>query len=507
MPIVETALLKPGVPRADTLQVYNGLDCCLTFEVFEEILAANPQVPPVYAFERGLQAPILEMMLRGFLVDEPERRAGAEMLRKRLAQVDKVLQRYADAVWGRPLNPRSPAQLKDFFYGAMRLPEVWISDKGQRRISCNREALEKLEVYFHARPIIACILAARDLGKQLSILETEVDPDGRMRTSYNIAGTETGRLSSSASAEGRGTNLQNITPNLRRIFIADPGWKLCVIDLEQAESREVGWAIGLLFNDWSYLNACEGGDLHTTTAKLIWPGLEWTGDAKADREIAEQPFYRHFSRRDMSKRGGHGSNYLGTPWTMSRHLKVPVRLMEDFQNAYFEAFPGIPRWHRWIAQELQTKQTLTTIFGFERHFFGRPSDDSTLREAIAFGPQSATAHRTNLALYRHWKHFAQATRLLAQTHDSITFLYREEQETEIIPLATRLMETTFEHNGRSFTIPGEAKVGWNWGNHHREDKPTGPKNPFNPNGLRKWRGQRDTRQRLGRLDQPLSALH
>jgi DNA polymerase I-like protein with 3'-5' exonuclease and polymerase domains len=139
----------------------------------------------------------------------------------------------------------------------MHLPEQWISDKGVKKLSMNREVLEKLEIFMHPRPFITCILAIRDLKKELETLESEIDPDGRMRTSYNIVGTETGRWSSSQSSTGTGLNAQNIKRKLRSMFIADPGWKLCGIDLEQAESREVGWLCGTLFNDWSYLDACD----------------------------------------------------------------------------------------------------------------------------------------------------------------------------------------------------------------------------------------------------------
>jgi len=238
MPEVRTHELRQGELRADSKQIYNGLDCCVTFEVHTEIRRLFNEEPLVYGFERALQAPALEMMMRGFRVDEYERRKGIELLTKQLARLDSILQQYAFAVQGRALNPRSQKQLQEFFYGKMRLPEVWTSFKGVKKLSMNRETLEKLEVYFHAMPVISCILAIRDLAKKKEILETEVDPDGRMRTSYNIAGTETGRWSSSANAFGTGTNLQNIPPRLRKIFIADDGWKICGIDLEQAESRE-----------------------------------------------------------------------------------------------------------------------------------------------------------------------------------------------------------------------------------------------------------------------------
>lgn len=480
--LIETHRLVPGVVTLQDDEVYNALDACVTFEVNEELRRlSNDSL--VYDFERAMQAPALEMNLRGFKIDEYERQRGIDSLSRELGQLDEILQEFAHAVWSKALNARSSKQLLSFFNGAMRMPETYISQKGIRRLSANREVLEKWEVYLHARPIIATILAYRDVAKRLEVLQTEVDSDGRIRTSYNIAGTETGRWSSSASATGGGGNLQNITPPLRRMFVADAGWKLCGIDLEQAESREVGWLLGTLFDDWRYLDACEGGDLHTAVARLIWPHI-------ASRAEAEEPFYRHFSYRDMSKRGGHLSNYMGTAWTASRHLKVPVGLMEDFQQKYClgadSAFPAIPKWWRHVAAELQTTQRLTTPWGRTRQFFGRPNDDATLREAIAFGPQSATGDRLNLALWRIWKHMGTRVQILAQVHDALYFQYREDDdEDEVLRLALGYISTpVLAPNGRIFDVPGEAKVGWNWAG----------QSPANPDGLVKWKGV-DSRRR------------
>lgn len=795
MPIIDSSTLVQGEDHPDNDYIYNCLDTCITLECFEEISTLYNTPPDIYNFSRALQAPVLEMMCRGFRIDEYERQKGISELREAIAKLNHGLQRMAHAVWDQELNPRSPKQLQQFFYQSMHLPEIWSSSKGVRKLSMNIETLEKLEVYLHARPIIASILSIRDLSKTLRVLETEVDSDGRMRTSYNIGGTESGRFSSSANAFGTGTNLQNLKQDpdwsvldskykisLRKIFIADPGYKICGIDLEQAESREVGWLLGILFDDWTYLDACEAGDLHTVTCKLIWRDLGWTGDAKHDREIADRNFYRQFSYRDLSKRGGHGclpighevltrngwvdismkpneimmwsrtaskfgqvtnwedkeytgnfmnlqgtsiditmtedhrvvyykdkrfsehvinagdmpykgviplgnnyqggtdlisvamarivaayqcdghqkstnrvefhfhkerkferleilakaaniiyerrgdkaflhldmqiakhagayllnwnklaleayiqehkywdghasetavslhsatrdhldwlqtigrllgiggnfqktrisgfgttmhtlqqnnrlfadigslkirnktsathrvycptvetgffyvrrngkisitgnSNYLGTPFTMSRHLKVPPKLMENFQSEYFRAYP-IPRWHTWTAGQIQTIQQLTTPFGRRRHFFGRPNDDTTLREAVAYGPQSATADRMNLALWRIWKYMGTRIQLLAQVHDAVYFQYPENMDPQpLIAEAISLLSTPFTHtrpNGqqRVFDVPGEAKVGWNWGNYHEM---------HNPDGLRKFKGE-DTRKRSG----------
>lgn len=501
MPIIDTSLLREGEVLPENEAIYNGLDCCITHEVLDRLRELHPQVthgsntPNIsYNFERALQAPVLDMMIRGFRIDAYERHKGIEILEVEMTRLVALLNRFSDAVWDKPLKANSPKMLQQFFFGAMRIPEIWTSKKGERKLSMDREALEKIDDYYHARPIVSTILAIRDTAKQLSVLKTEVDIDGRMRTSYNVAGTETGRFSSSTNAFGTGTNLQNISAPLRKMFIADPGYKICGIDLEQAESREVGWLSGVICGDWSYLDACYSGDLHTLVAATAWPELPWTGEPRADRKIADTPFYRHLTYRDMAKKLGHGSNYRGLPPTMAKHAKIPIPVAESFQRRYFKRFEGIPKWHRWVAQQLQTTQSLTTPFGRERTFFGRPNDDTTLREAIAFSPQSATADRLNLILWRIWKYMPHV-QLLAQVHDALYFQYPEHlDEEEVIAEALSHFDLVLEKDGHKLVVPGEAKVGWNWGNFD-PDK--------NPDGLKKWKNKKDERTRTPILHQKL----
>ena len=187
----------------------------------------------------------------------------------------------------------------------------------------------------------------------------------------------------SKNAFGGGTNNQNLTDEMREMFIPDEGKKLAYADLEQAESK----AVARLSGDEAYIKACDSGDLHTFVSRMIWPGLGWDMNLKHDKEIAEQQFYRHFSYRDMSKRGGHLTNYKGKPATMSHHLKITLDLATRFQNSYFQAFPGIPEWHGRVARDLATHSKMTTKLGFMRWFFGRLQDEATIREAVAFEPQ------------------------------------------------------------------------------------------------------------------------
>ena len=502
MALVRTHELHPAASHEASDQVYNGLDACITLEVHEELSRLSNREPECYNFERALQAPLLEMMLRGFRIDEFERQKSLGVLSESLAQVNGALQVLARAVWDRELNPRSHPQLVSFFYDAMRLPREFRSRKGVRKLSMDRETLEKLDAYFYARPIIAAILSYRDIAGLMKKIATSLDADMRWRTSYNMA-TETGRLSSSKSAFGTGDNTQNLkrddedeiargVPSIRKMFIADQGFKLVNLDLEQTESFDVGWLHGTLLNDWTYLDSCEKGDLHTQVARMVWPDLPWTGNLRDDRKIADRNFYRNYSYRDMAKRGGHLTNYMGTEWTMARSLKIPQALAQRFQDAYATgqqaAFPAFPKWWRYCAQELQSVQRLVTPYGRERQFFGRPREDATLREAIAYVPQSMTADRMNLGLWRIWKHLGHRVQVLAQVHDSVAFQFREgDNEQELITRALELTKVPLTNGSRTMTVGAEAKIGWNWGAYDAK---------ANPDGLVKWSSTKpDSRER------------
>jgi DNA polymerase I-like protein with 3'-5' exonuclease and polymerase domains len=505
--LVDTSALaqsNAGFSEGEVAQLYNGLDCCLTTEIWEEInrtyAGSRGSWGPQYDFTRALQAPYLDMMVRGFAVDSFGRAEACERLRGEITRLGGLFRRLVEGGFGLAgMNPASTTQLKTLFYDLMHLPEQWKSVKGVRHISVGRDELEKLsESYIHATPLINIILQIRDLTKQLEVFECNLDRDGRFRAGYNIVGTETGRPSSSSNAFGTGRNAQNIDPGLRHVFQSDVGFRLGQVDLEQVEARDVGFICGVLFGDWSFLDACEGGDLHTANAKRVWPELGWTGDLRADKKIAERIFYRNFSYRFMAKRGSHLSNYMGTAWTAARVLKVPIGVMEEFQARYcrggrvggrevIPAFPCIPRWWNWTITELQTKGTLSTLFGFKRTFLGRPSDPATHREAIAFQPQGTTAQRMNLGMWRVWRKEPRVG-LVAQNFDSIVFQYREEEnEDDIMQHVLDLIRVEIvAPSGRKYVVPGEAKVGWNWGE----------EGPSNPDGLRKWKlGTKDERRR------------
>lgn len=488
MPVIATHELSPD---NGSMYVYNGLDCLLTHEISTKLddLASGDDL--IYSFSRALQAPAMEMMLRGFRVNPFEREKAISVARSKLESVENILAiLYESVVEDGHYNkkfPNSGKQLRDFFYGNMGFKPIETHFGGETQQPMNREILERIENHFFARPFVNAILLFRDLTKTIQTLSTEIDADWRYRTSYNIAGTSTGRWSSSRSGLGTGGNAQNWSDQLRRIFIADEGCKLCGIDLEQAEAREIGWFCGVTFGDWSYLDAAESGDLHTSVTRLVYPDWKWTGDLEKDKALANRQFYRHFTYRDSSKRLAHGSNYLGTAATMAQHTKFPLKFVIEFQERYFDAFPCIPRMHTWVAKEIQTKGYLTNAFGRRRDFFDRPNSPETIRGAVAFLFQSATGDRLNLGLWRIWHEMGTRVQLLAQLHDALYFQYRKnDNEREIIEKAQELMSVELSHGKRMFTIPTEVKVGNNWANRFRllED---GSVEDWNKTGLEKWK--------------------
>ncbi len=482
MKVIDTSVMQPGqLSQWEREQVYNGLDCAITHEVWQCIHPSlNNQTNATYQFSKELQGPVLEMRLRGILVDQVRKNQVIEEFHDLLELLEHNLEQIVlNGVGMHYFNWRSGPDLQRLFYDKLQIPVI----KKAGRPTVDRNALEKMENYLIARPLVRHIMAMRDIGKKLDLLRTEIDPDGRIRTSYNIAGTTTGRFSSSMSEFGTGGNLQNVEESLRSIFIADKGMKFAKFDAKSGESYVVGAIEWNLFKDPRYLDACESGDPHTATARICWPSLPWTGNLHKDKETAETPYYRHYTYRFMCKKLGHGSNYGGKAETLSSQAKLPISVVTDFQPKYFRAFPAHLQWQDHVEHTLRMQGQLTTLTGRRRQFWGRRSSPEVLREAIAYDPQGSLADIVNAAMLRLWRQ--RTAIVMMQDHDAITFMYPEEREDEIVPKLARALPQKVElQHGRNLEIPYDCKVGWNRGDFSED----------NPEGLKDYEGK-DKRQR------------
>lgn len=446
------------------------------------------------------------------------RRVLKEAAPEALVKFQKALKEYSE-----PFNPVSPSQKLKLFYHFFGSPANTTADpyfflppwpkthgipeyksrnvKGEYTPAVDREALEKIIkaagdeklAATVAAPFAHVCLAISDLSKSLGFLNCKLEK-GLFKASFGAV-TETGRLASRQNAQGFGSNAQNVTPKLRHIFIAPPGEKFVVCDYAQIESRIVAAICFRLFGLENYIAATESGDLHSLAASMVWPDLAWPQDftiewcikhgafpkdlLKAAKKLASAPFYRGKSRRDVSKTLGHGTSYCGKPPQMSKHSHIEVKLIEHYQAVFFEAFPEIAKWHRWVAEQVQTVGEITTMLGRTRRFFGRPNDDSTIREAVAYEPQSVAADYCNRALLRlhnMGNKFPAVIRL--SKHDELVVSCKEADEELVLDIMReqmeeRIMLTAPNGKQREWFVPAEAESGWNLGR----------KGDSNPNGI------------------------
>lgn len=522
MKIIDTLELEEtsaSLSDSEIYWTYCGLDCCVTYDVFNQI---EPQLDDVsratYNTSMATIPVFLEMMLTGFPVDLEKRRQVLSHYEKQLALLESMwtalcvegLGIPADRTKrdkGRtalPINPASPLDVQYLFHTVLQIPEKKKRKKGQTeaKTTTDREVLEGFRSYYYAEIFVNFILAMRDCSKAIGFLRTKLDNDNRIRCSFNVAGTNTGRASSSFSDMGTGTNLQNISGKQKNIFVADDGWMLADIDLEQGDSRGVGaiawnWFVESHGEAWagSYLDACESGDLHTTVVRMAWPRLDWPAnlDPKLCKAVAEQTAYRELSYRDLAKRLGHGTNYLGQPNTMAQHSHLPVSTIVDFQRAYFGAFECIPAWQQETIRQVRETRCLITPFGRRRYFWNDPNAVPTHNAAIAYSPQSTTGEFINrgaiqLQTYRNRTPNFRV-KFILQVHDSLVLMFRQREMQEVLPTIMEKLKVVLPlQKGREFSIPLGLKIGWNYGGMSED-------NPF---GLKKWTGE-DLRQPPKRL--------
>lgn len=456
--------------------IYNGLDTLHTFALFEHLKNNTPDWARVaIEYEHAMLGPVMTMMRRGLLIDQEQNRNIVAQLTANHSSYIELFHRLTRELFGVELNVNSPNQMKFLFFDLLGLPEMTKVVKGESKLSTSREVLEKIaENYWYAAPFANLLLAIKDLSKQIEFLSKPLDERGRFRYSFNIAGTETWRWSSSEHPLNYGGNVQNIPPVARRCIVADPGYILMYADQQGAEARLVAYLSG----DPAYIQAVESGDSHTMVASMVF-GIP------ATKEAASKPCYRNFSYRDIAKRAAHGSNYNGSARTLARVLRVEEHITQNFQNLYFRRFPGIKKWHQKVAQQLQQKGYIETPFGFRRTFWGRRWDDATLREAIAFVPQSCVGVLTAIALWRLWDRFERTgeVQILANIHDAVLIQVDQKRVNELVPQILDLLRipisiTDCEGTTREVIIPFDAELGFNW---QKYDPDT------NPDGMRRWK--------------------
>lgn len=469
MKIIDTSKALDYGPLTQEL-VYCGLDTMVMFEI-NKYLEKEFDATSRKTYEDSLSflKPALDMMHRGFKIDEKRKEEILPLLQERRLKYQGMLDALAQIIWGKPLNVNSSPQMLEFFYEWLFLPPVYENKKGVNKPSGGRKAMESLKSnYVRAMPPAILVMKLRDLDKDITTLAKGLH-NGRWHANFNVAGTDSWRWSSSKHPVFGGSNLQNINDELRRIFVCDDEFLLFSVDQQGAESRAVAYITG----DENYIAAVNSGDVHTMVAAM-------TFDFEPTKENSSRLFYRDQSYRQICKKLGHGSSYGGTPRTLAQQSRIDIKLVDEFQPKFFKRFPMIQEWHRWTSRELQQKGVLFNAFGDRRQFWDRLWDDATLRSAIAFQPQSLVGKLTAKVLLRLWETYPKEDlQLLANGHDAVIFQIRKNKIASLLPQVVEsfkypLEVTDIKGVKRILTIPWDFSVGLNWGK----------KAPDNPLGLR-----------------------
>lgn len=226
-------------------------------------------------------------------------------------------------------------------------------------------------------------------------------------------------------------------PNVRKLFLTDPGFIQFEADLKGADA----WVVIYEAEDDELKRVMKSGiDLHAHNAEAMW-GSEFT-------RLAPGSHARDHKRQEC-KHTIHGIHYGCTPRTTAIQRGWLVVEAERFHNRWFSLHPGIRRYHDRTRASLAKNRTVTNRFGFRRVFFDRI--DESFTEALAWIPQSTVALNTYRGAIqlerRYWPH--QLARgwlptkpsdlegMLLQTHDSINFQF----PTNNVPSVGELRET------------------------------------------------------------------
>ena len=386
---------------------------------------------------------LADMELAGCRVDARALAAFGEMLSQQAAELETRIYDLA----GQPFNINSPKQLGEILFGKLGLPH---GKKTKTGWSTNADVLEKLR---YEAPIVGLVLEYRQLTKLRSTyadgLLKALGPDGRVRTSFQMTVTATGRLSSTEP------NLQNIPTRtelgseIRRMFVPEEGAVLVDADYSQIELRLLAHMAGDAAMQEAFRS---GGDFHAQTAAKVF----------------------HVSREDVTpemRRSAKAVNcgivYGISAFSLSQDLGVSVAEAKAYMEAYFATFPGVRQYMDAVVAKAKEQGYVETLFHRRRELPELRSSNFNLRSfgervALNMPVQGTAADIIKLAMtavHTRLQREGLRARLVLQVHDELIVECPEEEKETV----ARLLEEEME-NVVSLSVPLTAEAHWgkNW---------------------------------------------
>ena len=421
-------VLKPGLVRHRVTTVYETLE--------------RPLVPVLAAME-----------MHGVKVDRDALSRLSNTFSQRMAGLEDEIH----ALAGETFNVGSPKQLGEVLFDKLGLAG---GEKGKTGAwATGVEVLEPLAA--EGNDLAARVLDWRQLSKlkgtYTDALQGHINAEtGRVHTSFSLAATTTGRLSSTDP------NLQNIpvrTEEGRRIreaFIAEKGNVLVSLDYSQIELRILACiadipALKQAFRD--------GLDIHAMTASQMF-GVPIEGMDPAIRRRAKAINF--------------GVIYGISAFGLSNNLRIPQAEAKAFIDAYFERFPGIRAYMDRTKEIAKRQGYVETLFGRRIHTpeinAKGPRASFAYRAAINAPIQGTAADVIRRAMIRVPAALAAeglSARMLLQVHDELLFEAPEAEAQATLAAVKRVMEGA-AHPAVHLDVPltVEGGVGATWGAAH-----------------------------------------
>lgn len=379
---------------------------------------------------RDLEQPLVPILA---LLERTGVRVDVGRLHGQAARVDQELAHLAADIYalaGETFNINSPKQLAEVLFDKLKLP-VLKRTGTTRTASTAVEVLEELAVT-HDLPRL--VLDWRGLAKlkgtYIDALPLLVNPEtGRVHTQFNQAVAATGRLSSSDP------NLQNIPirteigREIRRAFVAAPGWRLISADYSQIELR----VLAHLSGDETLIAAFErGDDIHDQTALKVFG--------------ADSGLDPHELRR-RAKIINYALLYGKTAFTLARDIGVPQAVAQQFIDAYFAGFPRVRAFIDQTLDEARRTGVVKTMFGRRRLVPEVTSRNGQVRaaaERVAVNlPIQGTAadilKRAMIDANDALREAGTGARMILTVHDELLFEAPETEADSTAALVQRVM--------------------------------------------------------------------
>ena len=424
------------------------------WRVLKPRLAAEAMTSVYETLERPMVPVLARMERRGISIDRQVlARLSGEFAKRALALEEEIR-----ALAGEPLNPGSPKQLGDILFGKMGLPGGTKTKTGAW--ATGARALEELAEDGHALP--QKILDWRQVAKLRSTytdaLPGYVNPTThRVHTSFALASTTTGRLSSSEP------NLQNIPirneegRKIRRAFVAEPGRKLISADYSQIELRLLAEVANVPALREAFR---EGIDIHALTASEMFgvPVQDMPGDI-----------------RRRAKAINFGIIYGISAFGLANQLGIEREEAGAYIKKYFERFPGIRDYMDETREFARAHGYVLTLFGRKCHYPDIRNSNPSIRAfneraAINARLQGSAADIIRRAMVRVEPALAEAglnAQMLLQVHDELIFEAPEAEVEQSLPVIKKVMEDA-PHPAVHLSVPlrVDARAAGNWDEAH-----------------------------------------